>query len=657
MESGRMNSQGYAKDISGDSFIRLGVALFLICVVTAGCALVKLKQEVRESMSSTIIVGRVSGSSPASGCVIVAAYTKHFGRRKVAHYTVLHDWGEFELMVGKGRYHVFAFDDQNRNLVYDAGEPAGEFGGPKVVSAPSGGVVDHVDMVISPSPDSIDWRAGDPIASEVPPRLYSRLAGVIADLDDERFLDAHGRQGFWEPVTFYKKYGGTIYFLEEYDPKKIPILFIHGAGGTPRGWKYFVEGIDRTRFQPWFFYYPTGARMRSMSYLLLWKLANLQIKYHFDTLYITSHSMGGLVARSFIMDYSEGFPFVKLFISLATPWGGDKMAEYGVRQSPAVIPSWIDMQPEGGFIQSLYRAKMPERVRFYMFYGYRGSRNPFAANNDGTISLSSLLDRRPQAEAEMNYAFDEDHASIIDSKAVLDQYNTIINTHFTMDRASHPSAAGYLKLNFSYDYQSDSPRPWPNLILRTAGKSHMHTTISLSPEDNGKVLGPFPCGRYWLRLDAESVRTHKKWVPVSIESKTTHEVEFVFVPDGTISAYVTTALKPQDRAVGMPSWKNRPQNNPIELRSVKLTGPGIQRTLYPRDDIDWREMNASRKDYCVKGYLRFFGLPAGMYELVIQAKGYQTLVRELKVTPGTESAFRFYHLTPLKGDQHRPNQG
>ena len=137
--------------------------------------------------------------------------------------------------------------------------------------------------------------------------------------------------------------------------------------------------------------------------------------------------MGGLVARSFIVNYGRQFPYVKLFISLATPWGGDRMAEYGVEQSPAVIPSWIDMQPEGEFITSLYRLKMPEHISFYMFSGHRGSRNPFRSNNDGTIALSSLLDYRPQSEAKMNYAFSEDHASIILSKDVLAQYNTILN--------------------------------------------------------------------------------------------------------------------------------------------------------------------------------------------------------------------------------------
>jgi hypothetical protein len=67
-------------------------------------------------------------------------------------------------------------------------------------------------------------------------------------------------------------------------PEKIPILFVHGAVGSPKGWEYFVNNIDRARFQPWFFYYPTGARIKSMSYLLFWKLFNLQIKYKFNAL-------------------------------------------------------------------------------------------------------------------------------------------------------------------------------------------------------------------------------------------------------------------------------------------------------------------------------------------------------------------------------------
>jgi hypothetical protein len=41
--------------------------------------------------------------------VIVSDYAMNQGKREVAHFTVLHDFGEFELMVAKGNYYVFAY--------------------------------------------------------------------------------------------------------------------------------------------------------------------------------------------------------------------------------------------------------------------------------------------------------------------------------------------------------------------------------------------------------------------------------------------------------------------------------------------------------------------------------------------------------------------
>ena len=104
-------------------------------------------------------------------------------------------------------------------------------------------------------------------------------------------------------MDFFKEVGGNIYFLDEYDAAKTPILFIHGAAGSPQDWKYFVEHLDGRRYQPWIFYYPSGASLDSMSYLLYWKLGNLQRRYHFNRLYQAAHSMGGLVARSFLANY------------------------------------------------------------------------------------------------------------------------------------------------------------------------------------------------------------------------------------------------------------------------------------------------------------------------------------------------------------------
>lgn len=620
--------------------------LAFLCLFASGCSLVKLKEEVEAVKSSTILIGHVFSRSPVDGPVIVVAYDAEAADRHVEHFTVLHASGEYELMVKEGVYYVFAFNDANGNLVYDEGEAAGQYGAPQVVAAPAGGVVPNIEIVIGKESGSLDWPIGGKVDDPRKGRLHSRLAGSIVSLDDEIFLDEHGAQGFWEPVSFYKTYGGSIYFLEDYNPDKIPILFIHGAGGTPRGWRFFVENIDRARFQPWFFYYPSGARMRSMSHLLLWKLQNLQIKYKFKELYFVAHSMGGLIARSFVMDFGSEFPYVNLFVSLATPWGGDKMAEYGVKQSPAVIPCWLDMQPEGGFIQALYRERMPDSLGFYIFYGHEGNRNPFRSNNDGTITLASLLDRRAQKEADMIYAFNEDHASIINSEEVVDQFNAIINSYASEHAEGTAVPGGYIKLHFTYDFQGEGGKPWPFLVLRNKEKNKSVTTIALRPDDNGKKLGPFPQGSYSARLISDGFKTTNPWAQVTVERTGINELAFTLIPDGTVGGYVTESLPPEDKVAGMPEWQLTPEQNTITLESVVLVGNGVKRRLepYERDDFDWNDMEASRTDYSYKGLFRFFGVPAGRYELVIKAEGYETMRRTCSVIPGRKVSFEFYEL-------------
>jgi pimeloyl-ACP methyl ester carboxylesterase len=628
------------------NFNKLGIALLLLCLIAAGCTLAKLKEDVSESLASTALVGQIATASPERGVIVVAAYSLKDGKREIAHYTVLHEAGDFELMVAEGNYFVCAYQDQNSNLVYDAGEPAGQYGEPKPVAAPAGGVVLEINFVIPEKGGEIDLPRGFEISPDKPRKLLSRQAGAITALDDERFSEENGSQGFWAPMDFYKEFGGNIFFLEEYDPEKIPILFIHGAAGTPKVWEYFINNLDRKRFQPWLFYYPTGFRLKSMSYLLFWKLYNLQIKYKFDTLYIAAHSMGGLVARSFIMDHSRYAHYVKLFIALATPWGGDQMAEYGVKQSPAVIPSWIDMQPEGEFLQSLYRGKLPPTVSFYMFTGHRGSRNPFRSNNDGTITLSSLMDLRPQTEAKMNYAFNEDHASIVNSPAVLTQYNTIINA-FASDTHASQIAGGYIKIDFTYDYPLDGSRPRPILVLQPDGQGAAATEIHLSPDDSGRRIGPFPAGNYTVSLMAAAVRPDKHHVPVSIASNGTHDLKFTLQPDGMVYGHIATTQKAEDRPAGMPAEQYLPGSKKVTIQMVALKGAGIERILHPAEGENLNTWNAllSSTDYCRDDYFHFFGLPAGEYEVKITAKGFRPSLKTYVVKPGRPADTRVTELS------------
>ena len=127
-------------------FNRTTVTLLIICLVATGCALIKLKKENAQGLASTALVGRISTAFPGNGPIVVAAYAMNQGKREVVDYTVLHDFGEYEILVAKGKYHVFAYWDKNSNLIYDAGEPAGQYGDPKMVVAPAGGVVGGINI-------------------------------------------------------------------------------------------------------------------------------------------------------------------------------------------------------------------------------------------------------------------------------------------------------------------------------------------------------------------------------------------------------------------------------------------------------------------------------------------------------------------------------
>jgi hypothetical protein len=96
--------------------------------------------------------------------------------------------------------------------------------------------------------ESIDFPTGTAVIEQpiddqppAPPHYTSPGAIAIADLDDAIFDPENGFNGYWHPTDFSKKFGGNIYFLEPYDPAKIPVLFLHDVTGSPRGWGYPIS--------------------------------------------------------------------------------------------------------------------------------------------------------------------------------------------------------------------------------------------------------------------------------------------------------------------------------------------------------------------------------------------------------------------------------
>ena len=623
---------------------RIAIPLMLSFLL-AGCAFMKVKEETEFAKKSNVLVGNLSSTLSFLGMpVIVAAYSKKGIKRIIVHYTTLHEIGPYELIVSKGKHNIVAFVDKNKNLIYDEEEPAGQILSGEQVSTPAGGVTGNLDIVISEqSSKKIDFPAG----SKIPPKGYknfhSTCPGAIAEINDVIFSDEYGKKGFWTSLEFFKEIGGNVYFLEAYDPTKIPILFVHGAAGSPQNWQTFFEKIDRSKYQPWFFYYPSGASIDSMSYLLLWKLQNLQVKYNFKELYITAHSMGGLVVRSFFVNYGFLFPSITNFISISTPWGGEELAELGVKYAPAVIPAWRDMQPGSEFITSIFSKKMPPTVDHYLFFGHKGNRNILRPNNDKTVTLVSQLDQRSQRDAKMIYGFNEDHVSILSSKQVISQYNSILDDIYQKTKESDKILGNRIHVDFSFDIPKEQPRPMLGLFLRPVDKKGAGTWLYLGPDDTGQEHGPFPSGKYEVSIIAPAFAPEPVSASVRIEEGKVPSVEFFMKPVGYIRGYVVISeqrhieigkdLQPKVERV-------QQSGSDIQIESIALSGSGIYRTLIPLQEErigyneHYPEYYLSKTDFSSNGAFFFFGLPAGKYELIINAKGYRQNSKFCNVIPG-----------------------
>jgi hypothetical protein len=341
--------------------------------------------------------------------------------------------------------------------------------------------------------------------------------------------------------------------------------------------------------------------------------------------------MGGLVVRSFLVNFGTAFPCITHFISISTPWGGEELAEMGVKYSPAVIPAWRDLQRNGAFLESLYQNAMPPSVEHVLFFGHKGNRNPMRPNNDKTVTLASQLDQRAQKEAHMIYGFDEDHVSILSSKVVLSQYNAILAAAYEKSSDGIRKPGNRLRVDFSFDFPEDLPRPRSVLLLRPVDKEGSEILIYLKPEDTGQEHGPFPPGDYEISVLAPAFVPEPADIPVTIREGVVPRVEFSMKPRGSLRGYVTDTPKSTIEA-GM----FQGPDTDVRIRSISLNGGGIIRVLTPQkeDGFDFFEHYLSGTDFTVKGYFCFFGLPAGEYDLTIHAEGCEPYSEIRSVRPG-----------------------
>lgn len=366
---------------------------------------------------------------------VVVEWREETGEVLSGDFTHVNSVGTFGFFVRTPtNQYVMAYSDVNGNDIYDKGEPAwihsdasgkpapivfeengrrirltGELG--ETTAIPEQMIADVKRFAAGKTRDEIISHLNVPIA-----------LGDIADLNDPRFSSARGEEGLWQPAEFPLDSGIGIYFLEDYDPNRIPVLFVYGAGGSPQDWRTFFDKIDRKKYQPWFYFYPTGRRLEEMGGALSRGVETLHDYYGFKRLHVVAHSMGGMVARSFVTKnvLDDGNRYINKFVTISTPWGGHEAAAAGVKHAPEVVPSWRDMEAGSDFQKNLYSRSLNGKVGHLLIYGNKGKKSMILPpENDGTVSVASQKFVPVMRMAVYFKSFYSDHVGILSNPEVI----------------------------------------------------------------------------------------------------------------------------------------------------------------------------------------------------------------------------------------------
>jgi pimeloyl-ACP methyl ester carboxylesterase len=221
-----------------------------------------------------------------------------------------------------------------------------------------------------------------------------------------------------------------VYFLETYDPGKLPVLFVHGIAGSPQDWRPIFETMDRRGCQPWFFHYPSGIRLDKAANALAGALIHLRQRNGFDRIVVVAHSMGGLVSRGAIQLTAElaDTNFIPELVTISTPWGGHQAAELGVKHLKFPVPAWRDMAPGSAYLQTILSHPLPSGTRHDLIFGYQGSGSlGLPRENDGVVAVESELLPQVQEEAASVFGLPLDHTGILASPVTLRRMEQFIS--------------------------------------------------------------------------------------------------------------------------------------------------------------------------------------------------------------------------------------
>lgn len=391
--------------------IRTPIVLFILLL--SGCSnFVNLSNEI-EAINTLTNQYTVTLSEPVVGSAVIIQQITDIDEGVIDGYDAIIGGSSIALQMSNDIHYLLLFEDKNKDLTLQPDEAF------SVIKLSDYQDKDQIKVTLSVNEKEVpNAFVNRSLTSLLNIEIDLVEIGTVVSLTDPPFAKENAELGMWQPLTFMLNNNTGLYFLSDYDPNKIPILFVHGINSTAADFAPLIEKIDHSKYQVWVFNYPTGLSLSLVSKGLSNLLYTVTSDYNVEQMHIVAHSMGGLVVENYIRQCSVGHlcKSVNSIATISTPFGGVSSAKQGVEYSPVVMPAWVDLNPEGQFIQTLFNDidSKPKSPHFLLF-SYNSGQLFTTDNNDGVIDLSSQLSRPAQLDAEQIRGYNENHLSILDN--------------------------------------------------------------------------------------------------------------------------------------------------------------------------------------------------------------------------------------------------
>lgn len=396
------------------------IGLVIAGSLLSSCTFKNLKNDLDTAVQEYgYFKGQATGIDDGSS-ILIGLFERDPDGMQLANMRTVSSGETFYFLLPRADYTLFAFADVNSDFEYQVGDPSARIDEPFVNWFSELQIQDrlHPDTLTL---EQFELTSTANLGRELDMSLVTLREGTkaaenflrVVSWDEDVFSAENSKRSLWEPSWFQEEIGYGLYVLEEFDPDKKSILFVHGITDSPRVFKRLAGSIPAD-YQLLLFYYPSGFPLEYTSYVLNEALDELVRRDQIPQLDIIAHSMGGLFSKGTLnLADNELRQRLRLFVSIASPFGGHASAAFGTKWSPIVAPVWWAMVPDSPFLNHISNLDLSQGPSHHLIFSFSHEAGGKSEGDDGVVTVRSQLDDSAQRNATAVYGIADSHVGIV----------------------------------------------------------------------------------------------------------------------------------------------------------------------------------------------------------------------------------------------------